>query len=216
MSGCSSLTSKKGVIDNVFYSTKPKIIIKVTSEFQLIDNLSMDKTGGERIDGDAVTANFSLDDYRFAVIDDHKIKKFLFIRVGYAQTSWIKYFPKKLKDDSLQYGSEEYQALKMNYLTFVGKFSTKKWFSMQVVEKDYEMPCGMFKYTKGTLGSDKYLLAFIYFEDMSDSNFSCADWRNKHNLSTEQNEYVLGFYERMRYSFEIMDYDSNIENILNQ
>jgi hypothetical protein len=211
-SGCSSLTPKRGVVGNTFYSTMPKLIIKFNQDFIYLENLSDSNfvEGQYGTTGRRVSLSKSKDAYIFIANEGRTVKKAVSLNIQYLDGIWRTQLSKKQKENSLLWGYEDIRDEKFTYTIWPVKPSPQAWLAKRILDMGYTMPCGLVKYSYGTVGTDRCLVTVIYFENIISNGYSCNSFNNKGILTTAQKDFLSGFNKRAMSCFELLEYKDEI------
>jgi hypothetical protein len=202
--GCASLKPERNVVNNQFVSTYPKIKIKIMPEFAYIESIS--KSGyAEGIEAARLT--HSADSYAFVEAEKatSEVKKAITIQISTTGGRYIRDFYRGAEKTALDYGKLEIGDKEYRYFTRIGTPTAKGYLTKHIYEKGFTMSCGLIKVCGRLIGSDNVLTQIIYYEDIKNSGLSCRSWKYKQSLTESHIQYLEGYNQRFKSSFEILE-----------
>jgi len=195
--------SERYVKENVFYSSSPKLEVKVDPKFKYLGRLdyTMEQQSPDRVQ----LVTYETKSYVFADGVDNKLKKAFYVQLRREQT---KYLGNLLGDSRANLmsgicslGSKEY-----NCFTRVIFLSGNEPIAKFISEQGYDLPpCILTRtYARADSAEGIYLVVITYFENFSDSDLSCESWQREEQLTEEHRQYLEGFDRNCGASFTIV------------
>ena len=189
ITGCTGMEVKRGVVDNTYYSTYPKLAIEVPSEFEYVNN---DKSSGFGFYvGEIVGSRQEVDQHFLA---DRINKTLLIIQtIKVNQGYWLPDLNMGLKN-LLDRGHEEHQGT---------RYQSGVW-----ATKNEDGDCVLIKRLGRVAGpQSNILLKIIYIEPIKKSTADCAKWQQASMLNEAQRSIVSQFIDTFAANVQFTDPD---------
>ena len=191
------------VKDNVFYSSSPKLEVKVDPKFKYLGRL--DYTVEQQSPDRVQLVTYETRSHVFADAIDNKLKKAVYIQIRREQTKYVGNLlgdaRANLKSGMCSLGDKEYTCF--TRLIFL---SADEPMAKFIAEQGYGLPvCVMARtYARADSGENIYLVVITYFENLSDSGLSCESWQSEERLTDEHKQYLERFERNCKASFTII------------
>lgn len=189
MTGCVG-AYKRGVQDNTFYSTYPKVAIKMAPDFEYVDKEK--ETDYSFLTGSETTTGIHVERYIFA---DTLTRKYSIIRIA-KLTRQYTYWRSDLTgyvSNYLDAGIEEQLGETYQYIV--------------VVQKNDFDECMMTKWVGRVIGGNRNtMLNIFYSEPINLEGHGCENnWQDLSKLSVEQKAFYDKFMENADQNMEFID-----------
>ena len=202
------------VKDNVFYSSSPKLEVRVDPKFKYLGRL--DHIMEQQSPDSVQLVTYETKSYVLVHGVGNKLKRAVYIQLRREQ---IKYVGNLLGDAraNLRSGICSLGAKEYNCFTRVIFLSADEPLAKFIAEQGYTLPpCIMARtYARADSGEDIYLVIITYVEDFSDSGLSCDSWQGEEQLTDEHKQYLEGFDRNCTASFTIIKKESEKPGIRN-
>lgn len=199
--------SDRYVKDNVFYSSSPKLEVKVDPKFKYLGKL--DYTMEQQSPDNVQLVTYETKSYVFVDAIYNELKKAVYIQLRREQTQYVGNLlgdaRANLRSGVCSLGEKEYQCFtRVIFLSAdvpIGKF---------ISEQGYVLPnCILARtYARADSKENIYLVVITYFENFSDSGLSCESWQSEEQLTEEHKQYLEGFDRNCKASFTIIKKES--------
>ena len=199
--------SERYVENNVFYSSSPKLEVKVDPKFIYLGRLdyTMEKQSPDSVQ----LVTYETKSYVFVDGVENKLKKAVYIQLRREQTKYMGNLigdaRANLSSGICSLGGKEYECF-----TRVIFLSADEPIAKFISEQGYDLPTCILTRTYARADSDEniYLVVITYFENFSDSGLSCESWQGEGQLTEEHKQYLEGFDRNCTASFTIITKDS--------
>ena len=191
------------VKENVFYSSSPKLEVKVDPKFKYLGKL--DYTMKQQSPDNVQLVTYETKSYVFVDGIDNKLKRAVYVQLRREQTKYVGNLlgdaRANLRSGVYSLGEKEYQCFtRVIFLSAdepIGKFISEQGYSIST--------CILARtYARADLKENMYLVAITYFENFSDSGLSCESWQSEEQLSEGYKQYLDGFDRNCKDSFTII------------
>jgi hypothetical protein len=208
--GCASLKPERNVVDNVFYSSFPKIKIKIDEDFKYLGDVS--KEGD--VEGIETTLHGNVTDYPFIVAQKNYVKKALIIKISKTSGYYRLRHPKNIEEKAIEYGSAKIGDNKYLYDIKGASPTLGGYLVKHIYEKGYIMSCGILSRYYRIAGANNYLETIMYYERIpDDSTLNCGTWLNKIYITENHLSYIEEYKKRFESSFEIAGSKTSSETV---
>jgi hypothetical protein len=199
--------SETYVKDNVFYSSSPKLEVKVDTKFNYLGRLdyTMEKPSPDSVQ----LVAYETKSYVFVDGVDNKLKRAFYVQLRREQTKYVGNLLGDVRANLMSgicsLGSKEYDCF-----TRVIFLSADEPIAKFISEQGYGLPACILArtYARVDSGENIYLVAITYFENFSDSGLSCESWQREEQLTEEHKQYLEGFELNCKASFTIIKKES--------
>jgi hypothetical protein len=199
--------SERYVKDNVFYSSSPKLEVKVDTKFNYLGRLdyTMEKPSPDSVQ----LVAYETKSYVFVDGVDNKLKRAFYVQLRREQTKYVGNLLGDVRANLMSgicsLGSKEYDCF-----TRVIFLSADEPIAKFISEQGYGLPACILArtYARADSGENIYLVAITYFENFSDSGLSCESWQREEQLTEEHKQYLEGFERNCKASFTIIKKES--------
>ena len=195
--------SERYVKDNVFYSSSPKLEVRVDPKFTYLGGLdyTMEQQSPDRVQ----LVTYETKSYVFVDGIDNTLKRAVYVQLRREQTKYVGNLlgdaRVNLRSGICSLGEKEYQCFtRVIFLSAdepMGKF---------ISEQGYGLPTCILARTYARADSEEntYLVVITYFENFSDSGPSCDSWQSEEQLTEEHKQYLEGFDRNCKASFTVI------------
>jgi len=190
------------VKDNVFYSSSPKLEVRVDPKFKYLGGL--DYTMEQQSPDSVQLVTYETKSYVLVHGVGNKLKRAVYIQLRREQIKYVGNLlgdaRANLRSGICSLGEKEYQCFtRVIFLSAdepMGKF---------ISEQGYGLPTCILARTYARADSEEntYLVIITYFENFSDSGLSCESWQREEQLTEEHKQYLEGFDLNCKASFTI-------------
>lgn len=190
MGGC-AVNVKRGVKDNVFYSTYPELALEMASEFEYVE--SGKSNGFVPVSGDRVdSALYNVEEFEFIDRINRRGCKVIISKINDKYTYWNPDITSGITN-LITSGDEEHQGIKYKYGVFP-------------VQGD-DGQCFLVKMTGRTAGGKlDIMLKIIYYEYLDDSSSQCLQGGDKQDgLDNAQQTKLKQFMDNSIKNIRIID-----------
>ena len=149
----------------------------------------------------------STDSYAFVETEKatSEVKKAIIIQINKIGGIYIRDFYRNQEKAALDYGKLEIGGKEFRYFTSIGTPTVKGSLTKHIYEKGYTMSCGLFKFCGRIIGANNVIAQIMYYEDIKNSGLSCRSWKYKQSLTDSHIQYLEGYNQRFKSSFEILE-----------
>ena len=195
--------SERYVKDNVFYSSSPKLEVKIDPKFIYLGNLNY--TMEKRSPDSVQLVTYETKSYVFVDAVENKLKKAVYVQLRREQTKYVGNLlgdaRENLSSGICSLGGKEY-----NCFTRVIFLSAAEPIAKFISEQGYDLPTCILTRTYARADSDEsiYLVVITYFENLSASGLNCESWQREEQLTEEHRQYLEGFDGNCTASFAII------------
>ena len=195
--------SERYVKDNVFYSSSPKVEVKVDPKFNFLGRLeyTMEQQSPDRVQ----LVTYETKSYVFADAVNKQLKKAIYVQIRREQTKYAGNLlgdaKANLKSGLCSLGDKEYTCFtRLIFLSLnepIAKF---------ISEQGYGLPICVLARTYARVDSSagNYLVIITYFENLPPSGLGCESWLAENRLTTEHEQYLERFERNCKASFTII------------
>jgi hypothetical protein len=188
--GCASLKPERKVVDNVFYSSYPKVEMRVNPELIYLGELKYHSTKESVSGGKLLSYNHEC--FIFLQADSKKTAKRLFIiRTQRVETYFVSDLFGRVKN-KLDFGTSDIDG--HDYQYYIGAIEPKASgeVTKYISDNGYVVPrCALLRRDARVFGSKENLLFSVeYMEDISKFKYECKSWKLRDEL-TEEQELIL-------------------------
>ena len=196
--------SERYVKDNVFYSSSPKVEVKVDPKFKYLGRLdyTMEQQSPDRVQ----LVTYETKSYVFVDGIENKLKRAVYVQLRREQTKYVGNLlgdaRANLRSGICSLGAKEY-----NCFTRVIFISGDEPIAKFISQQGYNLPvCALVRtYARADSGENIYLVVITYLENFSDSGLSCESWQREEQLSEEHKQYLEELDRNCRASFTIIE-----------
>jgi hypothetical protein len=199
--------AERYVKDNVFYSSSPKLEVKVAPKLKYLGRL--DYTMEQRSPDLVQLVTYEIKSYVFVDGIDNTLKRAVYVQLRREQTKYVGNLlgdaRANLRSGICSLGEKEYQCFtRVIFLSAdepIGKF---------ISEQGYGLPTCILARTYARADSEEntYLVVITYFENFLDSGLSCDSWQSEEQPTEEHKQYLEGFDGNCKDSFTVIKKDS--------
>jgi hypothetical protein len=195
------LQVKREFKDHIFYSSSPRLKLKLDSGFTLIGKMSEEKISEKTLNEDPMEKAMESASYIFGQNgEDGKINRGVVIRIYYLMGNPDQIVPDMFPEDlrTLEEGTMKILEDKYEYVTLAcNNLFLKR--ERNLISPQTASGCFLAKGLDGRVGfGNKSRLQIIYFE-LLPQDMPCGAWNNADNLS-EQQKTLLGNFIESSYS----------------
>jgi len=191
--GCAGLQVKRGVKDNIFFSSlKPKLNIKINSEFQYLEK----KAGGSSsfVDNSLRSAGSKIESYSFKNPNNNRTINIIINQITENRVYW-KTFDFKSVKNVIDAGTVTIRGNNYQYGVFPS-INNQECYLLKILSR-----------ISGGGGQTKIL---IYYAEKLGDEKECSGWENPAIMTNDQKKHLTSFLEDFKNDIKILDYSEII------
>lgn len=191
------------VKDNVFYSSSPKLEVKVGPRFKYLGRL--DYTMEQQSPDSVQLVTYETRSHVFVDAIDSELKRAVYVQLRREQTKYVGNLlgdaRTNLRSGICSLGGKEY-----NCFTRVIFLSGDEPIGKFISQQGYNLPgCALVRtYARADSEENIYLVVITYLENISNSGLGCESWQGEEQLTEEHKQYLEGFDRNCGASFTII------------
>jgi len=209
--GC---TTGAKVVNNTFYYSYPKMEAKINPEFTYLGDVKY--SFRPQVAGGPETVQQHTHSYIFISTEGARIKKMLVIETERIAVDALSFrdsvfeagdveYTTRLYDtkDMLDHGSQKLGRKSFKYYERPIYLSPSHPVIAYLSNKGYSAPSCVFLKVFFRLSGRTSLMKIMYLEDLADSGYGCAAWRNIHDLTADQKSYLADLRTNCMNTFDL-------------
>lgn len=200
--GCASLKPERNVVDNTFYSSYPKRLIKISPDYEYVGHLNHSSEG--KATNLTYDLRYEYESYIFLKHDNNRVKEAIVVQIEKISTYYVSDIFAGVKN-KLESGVCELGGKKYHHYSKAIVPSMKRSMTRFVSDKGFIMPQCTLSKTAGRVEGRKGNILFKvrYFVDVTGLDYTCRDWKDRDTLTNEQRSYLEKFERNWEESFEM-------------